>query len=65
MRPRLLQAQLAGQGGQAVAVGGGQQDAGDVERVQDFRAVGPEPRGLQEVDVQARPVTDRLAMVEE
>jgi hypothetical protein len=65
VRPRLLEAQVSRQQGQAVAGRLGQQDAGDVEGVDQLAARLPEPGGGQEVDVQRGAVADRLAPLQE
>jgi hypothetical protein len=64
VRPRLLEPQLAGKGGEAMAVDPREQDARDVKRVQDLPAFGPEPGRGQEVDVEPCAVADRLTAVE-
>ncbi len=65
MGSRLVEAHLGREQRQAVAGGCRQEDAGDVQGVQDFRGRVPQPGGGQEIDVEARAVADRLAAAQE
>ncbi len=60
MRARLNEPHLQGQQRQAVASRAGQQDAGNVQRVEDLLRLVPQARRLEKLDVQPRPMPDRL-----
>ena len=65
VRPGLGEAHLGREQGQAVAHRRGQEDPRDVERVQDLQGGIPQTGGLQELDVKAGSVADRLAAAQE
>ena len=60
VRARLNESHLAGQQRQAVASRAGQQDSGNVQRVEDLLRFVPQARGLEKLDVQPRAVPHRL-----
>src|SRR4029077_1959531 len=65
MRSRLRETEVGREQRQAVTGGARHEDASEVERVEDLRRLVPMARGGEEVDVEARPVADRLAAAQE
>ena len=65
VRPGLVETHLGRQEGQAVAGRRGQQDAGDVQCVEDLLRGVPQPGRIEEVDVQPGAMPNRLAAADE
>jgi hypothetical protein len=60
VRPRLCESHLGGEKRKAVARRSRQEDASNVQRVEDLLRRIPQPGGGQKVDIESCAMTDRL-----